>query len=82
MDDRGHIKRFESDEQAKKEGYKYSLSDDEARKLEQLAQESRVEVYLFNKFHQEVLGNRKVDPIEKARYLMVLKWASEFYNKV
>jgi hypothetical protein len=81
MDDRGNIKHFESEELARREGYNHLLSQEQYDQLINVVQEERVELYLFNKFHADELNRRKVDPIEKSRYLLALKWAANYYKQ-
>lgn len=77
MDDKGNIREFVSDEQAKREGYRHMLSPAEADELRKLPETERLVEMKWRRFHAKCLESRKVDVMEKARYKLAIKFILE-----
>lgn len=61
MDDRGHIKRFSSDDEAARAGYIYKLTRDETERLMAMPRRERVASHIQKWYVCAVKGTRRVD---------------------
>lgn len=66
MDDRGLIREFASDAEAKAAGFKTILTAEQAKELSQYPESERNALFAWEKHYEKL--NRKMDTISKLHY--------------
>lgn len=58
-----------------------TISDEEAKKLQNLSNDEKLPELIFLEFHKQVLKGRKLDTMEKTKYRIAIRFTVDLIKK-